>query len=228
MSTTTRSERRGFFYPFHLCHEQTLHRLLSEYSSVHFRDYMALQLDAMSGTMAYMDRMGDAHGDLVKSGRIVQGYSVSGPLDPDAIVAVDRDLADGVWRTQLHDGLSSDRRFQRGLFDLSHAMRIGDTSVPGPSALLRLVEASRKAQAWSVQGVRQLSHGRLSLEEGYGYEYGLALVKTAAALVYTVRLCRQHAFEAVTDSRIHFELLQRTLTRDLLSLTNRLIVREGY
>lgn len=189
---------------------------------------MALQLDAMSGTTAYMDRMGDAHGDLVKSGRIVQGYSVSGPLDPDATAAVDRDLADGVWRSQFHDGLSSDRRFQRGLFDLSHAMRIGDTLVPGPSALLRLVEAARKTQARSVQTVRQLSHGGLSLEEGYAYEYGLALVKTAAALVYTVRLCRQHTLEAVTDSRIHFELLQRTLARETLPLTNRLIEREGY
>ena len=228
MSTTARSERRGFFYPFHLCHEQTLHRLLTEYSSVHFRDYMALQLDAMSGTTAYMDRMGDAHGDLVKSGRIVQGYSVSGPLDHEAVVAVDRDLADGVWRSRFHAGLTSDRRFQRGLFDLSHAMRIGDTLVPGPSALLRLVETTRESEPWTVQRVRQLSRARSSPDEGYQYEYGLALVKTAAALVYTVRLCRQHACDAVTDSKTHFELLQRTLTRDALPVVNRLILLEGY
>ncbi len=189
---------------------------------------MALQLHAMSGTTAYMNRMGDAHGDLVKSGRIVQGHPVSGPLDAEAIAAVDRDLADSVWRSRFHDGLSSDRRFQRGLFDLSHAMRIGDTLVPGPSALLRLTEASRQVQAWSVQSVQQLTQGRLSLDDGYGYEYGLALLKTAAAQIYTVRLCRQHLLDAVTDSKVHFELLQRTLMRDSLSLTNRLIVREGY
>lgn len=189
---------------------------------------MALQLDPMSGTTAYMDRMGDAHADLVKSGRIVQGYSVSGPLDAEAVMAVDRDLADGVWRSRFHAGLTSDRRFQRGLFDLSHAMRIGDTLVPGPSALLRMVETTRESETWTVSDVRRLSRGRLSLEEGYGYEYGLALVKTAAALVYTVSLCRQHACDAVTDSRTHFELLGRTLTREALPLANRLILREGY
>lgn len=50
--------RNVLYYPFHLCHERTLQRLLEEYGSIHFRDYMALQLTRMSGTTAYADRMG--------------------------------------------------------------------------------------------------------------------------------------------------------------------------
>ena len=37
-------ECHALYYPFHLCHERTLERLLKEYSVVHFRDFMALQL----------------------------------------------------------------------------------------------------------------------------------------------------------------------------------------
>jgi hypothetical protein len=220
------TERRALYYPFHLCPERTLQRLLSEYSSVHFRDYMALQLTSMSGTTAYMDRMGDLHPESVRSGRIIQGYSVSGPLDMDAIVAVDRDLADESWRAGFHRGLMEDRRFQRGLFDLSHGMRIGTTTVPGPAALLRLLEESRKLRRGTVQDLQRMSKGRLSLEEGYDYEYALALVQTAAALVYTLRLCGRHGLETVTDSAVHFQLLERTCSRDKLTLKNRCIVLE--
>lgn len=214
------TDRRALYYPFHLCAERTLQRLLSEYSSVHFRDYMALQVTEMSGTTAYMDRMGHLHPELVRSGRIVQGYSVSGPLDGDAIAAVNRDLADETWRADFHRALMEDRRFQRGLFDLSHGVRIGTATVPGPAALLRLLEESRRLRRYTMQDLQGMSQGRLSLEAGYDYEYALALVKTAAALLYTIRLCGRHGLEAVTDSAAHFQLLERTCARENLALSN--------
>ena len=223
----SQGSRHALYYPFHLCHEQTLRRLLTEYSSVHFRDYMALQVTAISGTTAYMDRMGNAHPELVASGRIVQGYSVSGPLDEDATAAVNRDLADEAWRSEFHASLSRDRRFQRGLFDLSHVVRIGNVTMPGPAALLRLMEAPRQHRPYSVQELQHLSGGRLSLEEGYDYEYALALVKTSASLVYTIRLSLKHGLEAVTDSEAHFRLLERTCSRTQLSVNNRWIALEG-
>lgn len=223
---TSQGSRHALYYPFHLCHERTLQRLLADYLSLHFRDYMALQVTAMSGTTAYMDRMGDAHPELVASGRIVQGYSVSGPLDGDATAVVNRDLADETWRSEFHASLSSDRRFQRGLFNLTHGVRIGNATVPGPAALLRLVEASRQHRPYSVQELQHLSGLQQSLEDGYDYEYALALVKTSASLVYTIRLSLKHGLDAVTDSDAHFRLLERICLRDQISITNRWIVLE--
>ena len=225
---TPASTRHVLYYPFHLCHEQTLMRLLTNYRAVHFRDYMALQLTPMSGTTAYQDRMGQYHPALVETGQIVQGYSVSGPLDADAVSAINRDLADRTWRNIFHDGLKNDRRFQRGLFDLSHSVIVGGSTVPGPAALLRLLEDTRMAQACSMEQVRPLSGRRLLPDEDYEFEYALALVKTSAALVYTIRLCRQHELEAVTDSGVHFKLLERTCVRDGIPLQNKQVVREGY
>jgi len=220
--------RSALYYPFHLCHEQTLTRLLNDYPSVHFRDYMALQLTRMSGTTAYADRMGDRHAELVKNGRIVQGHSVSGPLDQDMTAAVNRDLADAAWRERFHRALINDRRFQRGLFELMHGMLIGGTLVPGPAAWLRLIEEPRQLQPYSVEMLQKLSGGRLDLNEGYDYEYAFALVKTSAALHYTVRLTVQHDLEAATDSRAHYDLLERIRTRDQLMFQHRWIAREGY
>lgn len=224
---TSQGSRHALYYPFHLCHERTLQRLLEDYSSLHFRDYMALQVTAMSGTTAYMDRMGDAHPELVASGRIVQGYSVSGPLDGGATAAVNRDLADETWRFEFHASLSSDRRFQRGLFNLTHGVRIGNATVPGPAALLQLVEASQQHLPYSVQELQRLSGRQLSLEEGYSYEYALALVKTSASLVYTIRLSFKHGLDAVTDSDAYFRLLERTCLRDQISFNNRWIALEN-
>jgi hypothetical protein len=227
-SSTPASARSALYYPFHLCHEQTLARLLENYRTVHFRDYMALQLTSMSGTTAYQDRMGQYHPEMIQTGRIVQGHSVNGPLDADAASAVDRDLADKAWRAAFHDGLKNNRRFQRGLFDFSHSFAVGGSTVPGPAALLRLLEERRTNQACSVEQVQALSNRRLASDEGYDYEYALALVKTSAALVYTIRLCRQHTLEAVTDSEIHFQLLEQTCAREGIPLTNGLVVRDGY
>lgn len=224
----TKKTRSALYYPFHLCHEQTLTRLLADYPSVHFRDYMAVQLTKMSGTTAYADRMGDRHADLVKSGRIVQGYAVSGPLDRKMTEAVNRDLADAAWRAQFHQALVNDRRFQRGLFELMHGMLIGGTLVPGPAAWLRIIEEQRRFQPYSVERLQKLSGGRLDLNQGYDYEYAFALVKTSAALHYTVRLAIQHDLEAITDSKAHHDLLERIRTRDGLTFQHRWIVREGY
>ncbi|MDE3244172.1 MAG: hypothetical protein KGO52_15790 [Nitrospirota bacterium] len=220
--------RQALYYPFHLCHERTLSRLLDIYASVHFRDYMALQLTQLSGTTAYADRMGGFHEALFKAGRIVQGYNVSGPLDAEAIAAVNRDLADSTWRGEFHHALREDRRFQRGLFELSHGILVGNKQVPGPAALLRLIEEDRVRQPWTFAELQRLSGSALSLEEGYRYEYGLALVKTSASLVYTIRLCRRHGLEAVTDSEPHFRLLTRTCDRDGIVLRNQWVPRQGY
>lgn len=218
----------ALYYPFHLCHEKTLARLLDTYERVHFRDYMALQLGPMHGTTAYADRMGDRFPDLVATGRLIQGYNVNGPLDPETSAAVDRDLTDPRWRAEFHRALSQDRRFQRGLFGSSHAMGIGRTLVPLPAALLELMHDARRNRVYGVALLRELAAGPLGLEEGYDYEYAWALVKTSAALRYTVGLAQRHGLVAVTDSASHYGLLARTCERDDLPLANRLIERVGY
>ncbi len=216
--------RHALFYPFHLCAPDTLQSLLAQYDSVHFRDYMALRLTPFMGTTAYQDRMGDEHPDLVVSGRIVQGHPVSGPLDADAVAGIDRDCADPQWRHLFHTGLTDDRRFQRGLFDLTHAMRIGSTLVPGPAALLRLLEPQRATGSCTVALVQHLARSSADLEEAFQFEYGLALLKTAAAQVYTFRLAREHGLVPVTDSKTHHTLLSRTMAREGLDLPNEYLV----
>ena len=138
--------------------------------------------------------------DLIESGRLVQGYDVSGPLPPTVAAAIDRDLHDPLWRTRFHTALRRDRRLQRGLFEPSHSLRIGDSLVPSPAALLRLMDDSFRQQAYDLGRVRALSKSSATLEEGYHFEYGLALVKTSAALAYTQTLALAHELQPVTDS----------------------------
>ena len=202
-------------------------RLLECYESVHFRDFMALQLTPMTGTTAYADRMGNFHEALVKDGRIVQGYPVSGPLDHEMVADVDRDLADRIWRALFHTAFINDRRFQRGLLDITHGTRIGGTVVPGPAAFLELTRQSRQEQPFTVDSIRTLSHRKTSAE-GYEHEYGMALIKTSASLIYTVRLSRQHDLDCVTDSESHFRLLEHMRKRDRIEIVNRWLKREGY
>jgi hypothetical protein len=216
------------YYPFHLCHPRTLERLLEHHAAVHFRDFMALQLTAMAGMTAYADRMGDQHPELVKSGRIVQGYAVSGPLDTEMSAAVDRDLADEIWRALFHAALTDDRRFQRGLFEFSHGIVVGGRRVPGPRAFLELIQQHRKVEPYTIEAIRGLSRMGGDLEDAYRYEYGLALVNTSASLHHTVRLTGRFDLAAVTDSRPHFELLDRIQARDRLSVKHSWIAREGY
>ena len=218
----------ALFYPFHLCHPETLARLLTRFITVHFRDFMALQLTSMSGVTAFQDRMGMNFPDLVESGRLVQGYDVSGPLPPSVAAAIDRDLRDPLWRACFHTALRCDRRLQRGLFEPSHSLRIADSLVPGPAALLRLMDDSFRQYPFDLDRVRILSKSRLTLEEGYLFEYGLALVKTSASLVYTQILALPHQLQPVTDSPAHFSLYAQSCARENWPRTNHLLLRTGY
>ncbi len=218
----------ALFYPFHLCHAETLQRLLARFHRVHFRDYMALQLSPFSGTTAYNDRMGGTYPELVTAGRLIQGYNVSGPLNEVGRASIDRDLTDVQWRAQFHAAIREDRRFQRGLFDPAHAMTVGRDVVPGPAALLRLMDEEFLRRPFTVDAVQQLSRHRLTGEEAFHFEYGLALVKTAAAQHYTCQLAHRHHLTVSTDSPAHYQLLNRTLAREGRSLSNHLIIRAGY
>jgi hypothetical protein len=218
----------ALYYPFHLCHPETVHRLLARFATIHFRDFMALQLTPMVGVTAFHDRMGADFPDLVANGRLVQGYDVSGPLSIDLTAAIDRDLADTSWRILFHQALCRDRRFQRGLFDLTHSMQIGKGSVPGAAALLRLMDEAFQLYPFCVKDIRALSAVPLTVKDGYRFEYGLALIKTSASLVYTDRLAHRHHLQAVTDSPPHFALLECSTRRDRRRLANHLLVRKGY
>ena len=218
----------ALFYPFHLSHPDTLTRLLARFATVHFRDFMALQLTPMSGVTAFQDRMGMGFPELIASGRLVQGYNVSGPLQPAVAAAVDRDLQDPLWRKLFHAALCRNRRLQRGLFEPSHSLRIGDSLVPGPAALLRLMDHSFSLQNYDLTQVRRLCRNNLTLEEGYAFEYGLALVKTSASLVYTQTLASVHQLQPVTDSPAHFALYAQSCARESWPNTNHLLVRTGY
>ena len=223
-----RSAPHALFYPFHLCHPETLTKLLARFASVHFRDFMALQLTSMSGMTAFQDRMGMNFPDLIESGRLVQGYHVSGPLPDPVAAAVDRDLRDPIWRTQFHQAFCRDRRIQRGLFEPSHSLRIGDSLVPGPAALLHLMDHSFQGEPYDLTRVKGLCRSTVTREEGYLFEYGFALVKTSAALVYTRTLSQTWQLQPVTDSPSHFSLYAHTCFREHWPNSNHLLLRAGY
>ena len=218
----------ALFYPFHLCHPETLARLLTRFATVHFRDFMALQLTPMSGMTAFQDRMGMTFPALIESGRLVQGYDVSGPLPPTVAAVIDRDLHDPLWRARFHTALRQDRRLQRGLFEPSHSLRVGDSLVPGPAALLHLMDDSFRQHAYDLGQVRALLKKNVTLEEGYHSEYGLALVKTSASLAYTQTLALAHQLQPVTDSYAHFSLYAQSSVRENWPKTNYLLIRVGY
>ncbi len=203
-------------------------RLLARFATVHFRDFMALQLTPMSGMTAFQDRMGMSFPDLIESGRLVQSYDVSGPLPPTVAAAIDHDLHDPLWRARFHTALRQNHRLQRGLFEPSHSLRIGDSLVPGPAALLRLMDDSFRQQAYDLGQVRALSKRSVTLEEGYHFEYGLALVKTSASLVYTQTLALVHQLQPVTDSPAHFAIYAQSCVREDWPRINHLLIRVGY
>ncbi len=218
----------ALYYPFHLCHPETLRQLLERFATVHFRDFMALQLTPMSGMTAFQERMGRDFPELIATGRLVQGYNVSGPLAPDIIADIDHDLADKEWRRRFHEAFCRNRRFQRGLFDLTHSMRIGKTAVPGPAALLQLMDDEFQRRPFKVEDIQRLSRTPLTTEFGYRFEYGLALIKTSASLIYTGQLATKHDLIPATDSPAHFELFGYTLQRDHRAPANHLVIRQGY
>lgn len=206
------SPPQALFYPFHLCHKDTLAKLLLRFSTVHFRDFMALQLTPMVGMTAYADRMGDSFPDLFAAGRIVQGYDVSGPLSHEIIAAIDLDLHDATWRQLFDRFIRTNRRFQGGLF--------------GAEPLFQRTKNRLETIPFSVARVTQLC--TRSTSDVSNLEYGLALVKTAASLAYTYRLALTHGLQVATDSSAHFELFEWTSRREHLALANHLIVRKGY
>lgn len=219
---------KALFYPVHLCHERTLELLLVEYDIVHFRDFMALQLTPFMGTTAFPDRMGDYYPELLDAGRIIQGHNVSGPLHPDMIAAVDRDLADPAWRTIFHDALSDDYQFQRTLFDESEIRKRGNGDSVAIPSLSGLRTPDRQTTPFSVALVKTLSRRSRPHQHDPGFEYGWALVKTSAALTYTIQLCRELHSMAVTDSASHHRLLAQSCYRERIGLSNSCVKREGY
>ncbi|MBM4126358.1 MAG: hypothetical protein FJ247_03280 [Nitrospira sp.] len=211
------------FYPFHLCHERTLQWLLERYQQVHFRDYMAIQVSPFCGTTAFPERMGDAFPDLLASKRLVQGYNVSGPLTPDTCLAVDRDLTDSTWRGLFHRALVENRRFQRGLFDGTDITGRHHEGLTEQPLLVRLNDTLFEMTPFTVAGIRQLSQRRLVGREADLFDYGLALLKTSAALVSTIQLATAEQLAVATDSRAHFTLLTRLIARLGVTIENELV-----
>ena len=218
----------ALFYPVHLCHERTLELLLAEYDIVHFRDFMALQLTPFMGTTAFPDRMGDYYPELLDAGRIIQGHNVSGTLHPDMIAAIDRDLVDPAWRSIFHDALSDDYQFQRMLFDESEIRKRGDDDSVEIPLLSGFRTPDWQTTPFSVELVKTLSRRSRPHQHDPGFEYGWALVKTSAALAYTIQLCRKLHGTAVTDSSSHHRLLAQSCYRERIGLSNSCVKREGY
>jgi hypothetical protein len=90
------------------------------------------------------------------------------------------------------------------------------------------MDNSFSQQAYDLDRVRKLSRSRLTLEEGYHFEYGLALVKTSASLVYTQTLALAHQLQPVTDSFSHFALYANSCIREHWPKTNHWLIRTGY
>jgi hypothetical protein len=222
------SSMDALYYPFHLCHEQILQQLLEDYPHVHFRDFMALQLTPFMGTTGFPDRMGDYYPDLLASGKIVQGYDDSGPLSPVMVTAVNRDLADPLWRSIFHEALRRDRGLQRGLVSFSQDSQGRMTAPTDSSLLMAFQQPEREFVPYTVESLQAMSRRRLPEHENLEFEYGFGLTKTSAALVYSVQLCHQLGLVAVTDSPAHHQLLTRICLRDSVELSNICVKREGY
>jgi hypothetical protein len=219
---------KALYYPFHLCHEKTLQRLLADFEQVHFRDFMALQLTPMVGTTAFPDRMGDSYPEYLKAGRIVQGHNVSGSMSPEVIASVEQDLQDPIWRKSFHEFLMCDYRFQRGLFDDSQLPQVGSCDIGMSPVLLEFKKSDWIDKQYRVETVQILSRKPLVPEDSSRFEYGFALVKTSASLIYTIQLCQQNSLVAVTDSASHHRLLARSCTREQIDLANYCVKREGF
>ena len=214
----------ALYYPFHLCHERTLHRLLEDHDIIHFRNFMALQLTPMVGITAFPDQMGQYYPELLKTGRIVQGHDVSGSMPTQILEAVDRDLSDQSWRRLFHEVFLNDYRFQRGLFHESHTAPSESATTDNTLILSQFSESNWIKKHFQIETVKTISRWALIKENEQMFEYGWALIKTSAALVYTIQLCQILRVEAVTDSISHYELLERSCTvsyTHLTLLTNR-------
>ena len=209
-------DRAALYYPFHLCSRETLEHLLSRYALLHFRDYMALQLTPMSGTMAFLDRISDHYPDLYAQGRIVQGHQMGGTINAELAGHIDADLADHEWREMFHSALREKPRFRRAF-----AERGEDATYFAP-----YLAEQRMNCPMSLAEVREMSCLNLDPDRALAFEYGMMLVKTSAALWYTIQFCQKHTLEAATDSPAHDQLLKRILARDCLRLSTYLWQRQ--
>ncbi|MGB0909701.1 MAG: hypothetical protein ACPGYT_05015 [Nitrospirales bacterium] len=189
---------------------------------------MALQLSPLVGSLAVSDRMGDEYPEFLATGRIVQGHSVSGVLSADIVTLVNQDLNDSCWRTSFHNALKDNHQFQRGLVTFAQDNHGRSTRPVDPNALLMLQQPEWELANFNVSMIKNLSEKRLSWEDNHRYEYGFALIKTSASLLYTIQLCHQMNLVAVTDSASHHQLLERTCCRDNKVIKNICIERQGY
>ncbi len=215
----------ALYYPFHLCHERTLKRLLEDYETVHFRNFMALRLTPLMGTTAFPDRMGDYYPQHLAAGRIIQGYDPNGSMTPQTTSAVNQDLTDSSWRHRFQDSILNDHRFQRGLFPDPQAEIAQAENSP---AWLQFHEETWEYEVLNVEIVQALSRKRLQGRQASQFEYGWAMIKTAASLIYTIQLCHQLKLTAVPDSTAHYHLLAQTCRREDTKLENVCLKREGY
>ncbi len=195
---------------------------------MHFRDFMALQLTPMMGTTAYPDRMGDYHPEFLGNGRIIQGHNLSGAMPQEIVTSVNSDLADPIWRNLFQHSLLHDLRFQRGLFPHPEKGTPTATEAPPTPEWLQFNDMTWAMRLFDVKAMQTLSRQRLQGEGATTFEYGWALIKTAASLIYTIQLCQELQVEAATDSLAHHHLLARTCERDGLTLSNFCLKREGY
>jgi hypothetical protein len=90
------------------------------------------------------------------------------------------------------------------------------------------MDDSFRQRSYDLDLVRALSKRSLTLEDGYHFEYGLALVKTSASLVYTQTLALAHQLQPVTDSPAHFTLYAQSCIRENWPKANHLLIRAGY
>ena len=149
---------------------------------------MALQLTPMMGTTAFPDRMGDYYPEDLKAGRIVQGHPCSGAMGLNTVAAVDCDLADAQWRTIFQESMQKDPRFQRGLFSNPMEGRASSPEPPQKPEWEHYGDEDWATTLFDVAAVQVLSRQRIYCEELIRFEYGWALIKTAASLTYTIQL----------------------------------------
>jgi hypothetical protein len=93
---------------------------------------------------------------------------------------------------------------------------------------LALQLPEREFVEYTVETLQVMSRRPLPEQENLDFEYGFGLIKTSAALIYSIRLCQQLGLVAVTDLASHHRLLTRTCLRDSVDLTNMCVKREGY
>jgi hypothetical protein len=87
--------------------------------------------------------------------------------------------------------------------------------------MVRLKDVSFEATPFTVASIRELSRRRTIGRDGDLFDYGLALLKTSASLVYTIQLATAGQLGVATDSHTHFALLARFIERTGIMIENR-------